>query len=226
MRITQLSRYSAIAAIAAIALLSGCASPQPKADYTAFRQAKPKSILVLPPLNESPDVNASFSVLAQVTYPLAESGYYVMPVSLVNETFKQNGLVNPPEIHAAAPAKLKEIFGADAALYIKVTQYGAVYTVLNSSAVVSAQAKLVDLNTGNTLWTGSASASNNEGNNNSGGGLLGALVTAVVKQVMNHLTDSSHPVAGIASNRLLTAGGPNGLLYGPRSPNYGKEAPN
>jgi hypothetical protein len=29
-------------------------------------------------------------------------------------------------------------------------------------------------------------------------------------------------MAGLASQRLLAAGRPNGLLFGPRSPNYGK----
>ena len=78
------------AVAAATALLTGCAAPV-KTDYSAFRAAKPASILVLPPLNDSTDVNATFSMLAQSTYPLAESGYYVMPVTLVNETFHQNG---------------------------------------------------------------------------------------------------------------------------------------
>jgi hypothetical protein len=36
------------------------------------------------------------------------------------------------------------------------------------------------------------------------------------------VTDASHPVAGIASQRLLTAR-PDGMLYGPRSPQYGKD---
>lgn len=206
--------------------LAGCANQPAKFDYTAYRQAKPQSILVLPPLNETPDIGATFAMLSKATYPLAESGYYVMPVSLVSETFKQNGLNNPAEIHAVAPAKLKEIFGADAALYIKVDKYGSTYTVLNSVAIVSAQAKLVDLNTGNTLWSGSASASNNEGNNNSGGGLAGLLVAAIVKQIMNNVTDASYIVAGTTSARLLSAGRPNGLLFGPRSPNYGKDAQN
>ncbi|MYN43578.1 hypothetical protein GTP23_00670 [Pseudoduganella sp. FT93W] len=210
-----------MACLAPAMLVVGCASNKPVPfDYTAFKAAKPRSILVLPPLNNSPEVNASRSVYAQVTYPLAEAGYYVMPVALVDETFKQNGLTVATDIHALAPAKLNEIFGADAAMYIDINKYGATYTVLDSVVVVSVQAKLVDLKTGTVLWTGTASASNNEGNNNSGGGLIGALVAAAVKQVINSTTDQSHPVAGVASMRLLSAGSANGMLYGPRSPQY------
>ncbi|MFN4267160.1 MAG: DUF799 domain-containing protein [Aquabacterium sp.] len=210
------------AALAIMAtLLAGCATPPPQKDYSAFKQAKPASILVLPPVNLSPDVNATFSMLSHATLPLAESGYYVMPVALVNETFKQNGLANPPEMHEAPLSKLREIFGADAAMYIQVTRYGTTYTVLNSAAVVSASARLVDLRTGTELWTGTATASNADNNNQ--GGLAGMLISALVKQVMNNLTDASHSVANVTSMQLLSAGRPNGLLYGPRSPKYGQE---
>ena len=219
---TTHTRAWSAALVIATAMMAGCATPPPQKDYSAFRQAKPSSIVVLPPVNQSPDVNASFSLLAQATLPLAESGYYVLPVALVNETFKQNGLVNPPEMHEVPLPKLREIFGADAAMYIQITRYGTVYTVLDSAAVVSARARLVDLRTGTELWTGAATASNNEGNNQ-GGGLAGMLIAALVKQVMNNLTDASHSVAGVTSMRLLSAGTPHGLLYGPRSPKYGQE---
>jgi hypothetical protein len=208
----------------AIALLlavfaSGCATQKPY-DYAAFKESKPKSILVLPPLNSSPDIAATYGVLSQVTYPLAESGYYVLPVTLVDETFKQNGLTTPADIHNVAPAKLREIFGADAGLYIEVEKYGTSYVVVDSSTVVSATAKLVDLRSGTLLWQGSASASSKEGQNNSGGGIVGLLVTAVVKQIVATTTDASYKIAGTASSRLLMAGQKNGLLYGPRSPRY------
>ena len=59
-------------------------------------------------------------------------------------------------MHATSPAKLREIFGADAALYITVTKFGVSYTVVNSETMVQVQGKLVDLNSGATLWQGAA----------------------------------------------------------------------
>ena len=207
--------------LATCAWLAGCATA-PGKDYSAYRAAKPASILVLPPINDAPEVQASASVLSQATLPLAEAGYYVLPVTLVSETSRQNGLEIASDIHEVAPAKLQEIFGADAALYLRVTRYGTTYQVIQSATVVSVEARLVDLRTGTQLWDGRASASNQEGGNNSGGGLIGMLVTALVNQIVNSATDAAHPMAGVAINRLLAAGTPNGLLYGPRSPLYGK----
>jgi hypothetical protein len=203
-------------------LAAGCAAPVKQLDYTAFKQSRPKTILILPPLNESPDVKATYGMLAQMSYPLAEAGYYVLPVALVDETLKQNGMTAAADSHAIAPAKLQEIFGADAALYVTVSKYGSVYTVLNSAVVVTANAKLMDLKSGALLWSGTASASSAEGSN-SGGGLIGALVTAAVNQIVNNVTDRGFTIAGLTSQRLLSAQQPNGILYGPYSPKYGTD---
>ncbi|KVN36237.1 hypothetical protein WJ63_02735 [Burkholderia pyrrocinia] len=215
--------FKLMSVLSIVALLSACAQPVKRADYTAFKNSKPRSILVLPPLNETSNVSASYGMLSQMTLPIAESGYYVVPVAVMDETFKQNGLTNAADIQNTSPAKLREIFGADAALYTKVTQYGTVYRILASATVVSASTKLVDLRTGDVLWQGAASASSEEGNNSGGGGLIGMLVVAAVKQIANSLMDQSHDIAARTSGRLLAAGPPHGLLYGPRSTKYGTD---
>lgn len=203
-------------------LMVGCATHTAKPyDYRAFEASNPRSILVLPPLNNSPEVGATESVYSTVTYPLAEAGYYVLPVSLVSETFKQNGLTTPADIHNVNPEKLQEIFGADAALYMTVEKYGSTYNVLSSVTMVSASAKLVDLKTKALLWDGKATVvdDGNRGGNN-GGGLVGMLVKAAVTQILNSSTNRSHEVAAQTNSLLLTGGNPQGILYGPRSPKY------
>lgn len=202
-------------------LLGGCATRQPY-DYSTFKEARPTSILVLPPLNSSPDIMATYSMLSQTTVPLAESGYYVFPVTLVDETFKQNGLTTPADIHSISLSKLRDIFGADTALYINVTQYGTSYRIISSETRVTAEAKLVDLRSGKTLWAGSATASSAEGDSNNGG-LLGMLIKAAIRQIVETVSSQGHVIAGKTSARLLSAGQPNGILYGPRSPKYLKE---
>lgn len=218
-------RFEKSRPIAAILLLtalaSGCAVAPKPYDYAAFKESKPRTLLILPPLNSSQDVDATYGMLSQMSYPLAESGYYVLPVALVDETFKQNGMSTAHDIHHIAPGRLREIFGADAALYVDVKDYGSRYMVISSATIVSADARLVDLNSGKTLWNGTASASSEEGQNNSGG-LVGMLVTAVINQIINSTTDASYRIAGLTSQRLLMAQ-PNGMLHGPRSPRYDKD---
>ncbi|SDO44433.1 hypothetical protein SAMN05216213_10160 [Ectopseudomonas guguanensis] len=204
------------ALLVCLAILGGCAAPKGY-DYTAFLESKPASILVLPPVNQSPDVKASYSLYSQVTLPLSEAGYYVMPVGVVDETFKQNGLMNAEEVRQASPQKLREIFGADSVLYLDVTEYGSSYKIISSEVAVTASAKLVDLRNGKLLWEGTARASSAEQQQNNGGGLVGMLIVALVDQVVNTLSDRGHEIAGITSIRLLSSNTHNGILPGPRA---------
>jgi hypothetical protein len=205
-------------------LLGGCVTPPPAYDYTAFRASRPTSLLVLPPLNDTPDIKATAGVLATATLPLAEAGYYVLPVTLVDETFRQNGLAAPNDIQAVSITKLREIFGADAAVYLRVRQYGTAYRVLGSETRVTVDGRIVDLRNGQTVWSGSATASSMENNNNNANqGVLGLLVTALVHQVVGNLADASFSFAATANQRLLGSPRANGVLAGPRSPRYGQD---
>jgi hypothetical protein len=218
-----MKRLNAYAAMAALGMmfLSGCATKPAAYDYTEYQRAKPAILLVLPPLNDTPEVNATPSIWANATRPLAEAGYYVMPVTLVNETLKQNGVTTAHDAQDIPYPKLRDFFGADAAMYLKVTQYGTSYQVISSNTTVKLEGRLIDLRSGTVLWQGSAVASSAEQNQQSQGGLVGALVTALVKQVISTTTDESYKYAGIASARLMTPHY-NGILPGPRSPDYGK----
>ncbi|MDP7591602.1 MAG: DUF799 domain-containing protein [Litorilituus sp.] len=205
-----------------ISLTSGCVSLPPSHDYSTFRSADPRSIVVLPPINNSKEVVAPYSIMSQLVAPIAESGFYVFPVALVDQTFKNNGLTVANDIHDVSIQKLHDIFGADTALYLTIEEYGTSYVVISSNTVVSVSATLVDLRSGDVLWQGSASASSEETRGNSGGGLVGMLVEAAVNQIVETVTDKGFDIAAIANTRLLSADGYNGLLYGPRSTKYGQ----
>lgn len=211
--------------LSALIAVTGCAAPRPPTDYSAFKSSRPRSIVVLPPVNKSVEPQASHSFLTYVSYPLAEGGYYVFPVSMVDEFFRENGLTVADDIHALPLAKLREVFGADAALFITITDYGARFAVIASNTIVTAKASLVDLKSGTTLWSGAATASSNENNQGSQGGLAALVVRAIIDQIASNVTEQGHRIAGITASRLLTPGARDGLLIGPRSPDYLKKDP-
>jgi len=211
----------------AVALLAifftGCSVKEPEPyDYSAFLQKKPHSILVLMPTNDSTDVAGSAAVLANAVAPLSEAGYYVFPVALVNDTFKQNGITEPSEIAAVPLNKLDKIFQADSVLYINIKEYGTSYAVISSSTRVVLEAKLVDIKNGATLWNGTATAIEDSSSGQSS--LLGMLVSAVISQVANTISDKSYDLAAMADAYLFSSNCHNCILYGPYSPHYGKDA--
>ena len=201
-------------------LVISCSAP--KYDYTKYRAAKPKSILVLPPVNNSVEVGASEAVFSTIVRPISEAGYYVFPPTLVTETFTQNGFTQPDEIHKISLDRLDKIYGPDAVLYININQYGQKYFVIGSSAIVTLEARLIDVDTKQEIWSGVATANSNENSSGNQAGLVGLLVKAAIEQVAGELLDASYPTAKIASDRLLSPKMPNTLLKGPRhsSPDY------
>jgi hypothetical protein len=215
------SRLALVAAALALGV-SGCANQPEPIDYSAFMQAKPASMLVLPPLNDSPELKATPSVWAHSTRPLAEAGYYVLPVTLVDETFRQNGVTTAADAHELPPQKLREYFGADAAVYVRVKQYGTSYVIVSSQTRIEVEARIVDLRSGQLLWQGRGFASSAEQGQQSQGGLVGLLVVALVKQVVGKAVDEAFIFSGVANQRLLGAPRYNGVLHGPRSPLYGQ----
>lgn len=217
-----LPRFLRLAALSLAAVLAGCATQQHSSiDYSALRAAKPATMLVLPPLNDSPDVKATATVWAHATRPLAEAGYYVLPVTLVNETFRQNGVTTSHDAHQIPYAKLHEYFGADAGVYIKVKRYGTSYAVISTQTRVDVEAEVVDLRTGQSLWKGSAFSTSGE--QSSGGSVAAILVSALVSQVVSTTTDAAANHAVIANARLFSPLRRDGLLPGPRSPQYGQD---
>lgn len=218
-----MSRSNALFLLVLALVLAGCAQPQ-RADYGTYKAADPRTILILPPRNQTTDVSATYGFYASTQAPVAESGYYVFPITLVDAHFKSNGMTVPDDIHQVDYAKLRQVFGADAALYINVTEYGTRYFLIGSATVVTAEARLVDLRTGTQLWAGRASASSEEGqnNNNQGGGLAALLITAVAKQIASSVSDESYVVSKRTNVRLLSSSSSSSLLPGPRSPSYNK----
>ena len=213
-----MNRIVLIATLLAPLLLGGCATKLPK-DYSAFQRARPASILVLPPLNESPDVKATPAVWSSMTRPLAEAGYYVVPVTLADETFTQNGVTTSHDAQQIPAERLRAFFGADAALYVSVREYGSRYQVIVSETAVQVNAKLVDLRDGALLWEGTARASSAE-QQQSQSSIVGLLVQALVNQIVGSATDAAYNYAGLANERLIR--GPEGVLFGPRSPSSGQ----
>ena len=130
------TRLLILGLLSTVVALSGCVTKP--YDYTNFRAHPPRSILVLPPLNESTDTRGTYGYLSTVTMPLAEMGYYVFPVVVVDQYMKENGLPGAGEMHQVPLDKIRDIIGADAVLYITLKQYGSKYQVLTSTTIVTA----------------------------------------------------------------------------------------
>ncbi|RBP85532.1 DUF799 domain-containing protein [Marinomonas rhizomae] len=194
--------------------ITGCATPQPY-NYDALLASEPRSILVIPPKNNSVEVNAPYVYLSTISRPLGEKGYYVFPVAVIDTFMKENGLPTPEEMNSVPLDKLYEHIGADAVLYVEINDWGQKFNVLSSDTVVNVSMRLVDGKTGTLLWDASAYAIQSSNSNN--GGLIGSLVSAVASQIMNSISDQTPTVARTANN-IAIYNQNKGLLNGPYAP--------
>ena len=154
--------------------------------------------------------------MSSVTTPLAAAGYYVFPVAVVDTYFKENGLATAAEMHGAPLDKIRDVFGADAVLYLDVKQYGQEYNIVSS-----AKRKLISPPSWSTprpaspFGTVVRRGASHRGGGNADADLLGLLATAALAQAIGTTADASHGIAVEANRKLIL--GSDGLLLGPLS---------
>lgn len=194
--------------------LAACASHSPSVDENTPPPVFPRSVLVLPPQNNTNEPMATYSYLSTISRPLGEAGYYVYPVAVIDNFLKENGLPTPAEMHSISLNKIDEIIGAESVLYITIERYGQEYRIIQSQTIVEANAELVSVKTGEVLWTGHVREQQSNDNSSS---LSNMLIQAVADQIINSSYDAAHKLTRQANFNLISGhkGLPLGPLYDP-----------
>jgi hypothetical protein len=208
---------------AALALLGGCVTAPVTPDYDKFLAASPRSILVVPVVNNTVNVEAAAYFLSTLPVPVAERGYYVFPVNLVKRVLEDDGLSDASLVHAADPVRLCALFGADAALYVTIETWEAKYVVFSTQVAVAFSYTIKDGKTGDTLWTSQRSAVYTSDSGGGQGG-LGGLVAAMVVAAVTKASPNYMPLARQANAQAM---GPHGAGFpvGPYRAEYGTDYP-
>ncbi len=210
----------AAAVLSLLLVLAGCATAPKRSDYADFRAEFPHSILVVPVINKSVDVNAPDYFLSTISQPLAERGYYVFPVNMVKSVMADDGLSDANLVHAGDPRRLGELFGADSVMYISIERWDAKYVVFSTSVTVELSYLLKSTHSGQTLWTNHQTIVYSPQQNNNGGlaGLIAnAIVAAVAKAAPNYM-----PLAVRANSQAINLKN-TGLPAGPHDALFGKD---
>ncbi len=134
------------------AFLTGCVAQPVKKDMSAFQAAAPRSILVVPTVNKTLDVDAPNYVLSTLPVPLAEKGYYIFPVNTAKMVLEQEGLYEGERIHEQAPATLAKLFDADAILYVTINRWDAQYILITTKVTVEFEYRMVSRD-GTEIWS-------------------------------------------------------------------------
>lgn len=207
------SRFFSAALCACAVVLTGCQATAPqKRDVAAFEAAAPRSIVVVPVVNKSLDVDAPNYVLATLPIPIAEKGYYVFPVNTTKMVLEQEGFYEGDQIHQQPPETIAKLFGADAVLFVTINRWDAQYAVLAATVTVDFDYRLVS-KTGEELWKNSQQMRYSP-SQSSAGSPLAMLITAAVNAAITRAAPNYIPLTEQA-NAIALQTGPNALLDGP-----------
>ena len=204
---------------AILAILSGCATKQPeRKDYSAFRSADPRSVLVVPVVSKTVDVDAPDYFLSTISQPIAERGYYVFPVNLIKRVIEDDGMADADLVHGSDPRRLAGLFGADSVLYVVIERWDSRYAVFSTVTTVELSYSLKSGKTGEVLWTHQEKMAYDPAAQQSQAGLAGliakAVVAAIEKAKPNYIP-LARTVNGVS---VMRAG--HGLPAGPYDPQY------
>ena len=197
--------------------LQGCATAPPKPDYSNFFENHPRSIVVVPAFNLSTAVEAPIVFDTTITRPFGERGYYVFPVFLTIDVLNDMGLSDEGLLSEVPSQRFKDVFGADAVLYVTIQDWVTKFIVISGSVTVTVQYKLVDTSTGAVLWERTKTVQRQSG----GSGLIGMVINAAVTAA----TVDYRPLAVQANTMAVNQQG-YGLPAGPYHTDYQKDYQN
>jgi len=200
-------------------LLGGCVVQPVKYDMSAFQAAAPRSILVVPTVNKSLDVDAPNYVLSTMPVPLAEKGYYVFPVNTTKYVLEQEGMYEANRIHLQPTETLAKLFGADAVLYVTINRWDAQYAFIAATVTVDFDYRMVSKD-GTEIWKEHKTMQYSPQNNNSGSPLA-MLITAAINAALTRAAPNYMPLTQQANHQVFVLG-QNALPDGPYRP---KKAP-
>ncbi len=197
-----------------ISFLAGCVTPPPKTDFTAFQQENPHSILVVPVVNDSVDVDAPNYFLSTISVPLAEKGYYVFPVNTVKTVLEGEGLYDANLVHSADPTQLGDMFGADSILYVTINQWAAKYALVTTVVTVDFSYRIVSGKTGEELWKADKIMQYSPQQSSSSGNPLVDLLSMAISAAITRAAPNYMPLTQQANYQVLYAD-PTKLPNGP-----------
>jgi hypothetical protein len=192
-----------VAWLAAALLAAGCETlpDESSGDMLAFEAAAPRSILVVPSVNNSLDVDAPDYLLTTLPKPLAEKGYYVFPVNTTKFILQQEGFYEGEQIHRQPPEMLAQLFGADAVLFVTINRWDAQYVLLTTTVTVELDYRMVAKD-GAEIWA-STQRMSYAPSNESTGHLVADLVVAAISAAVARAAPDYLPLARMANEQAF-----------------------
>ncbi|MDA3839456.1 MAG: DUF799 family lipoprotein [Patescibacteria group bacterium] len=156
--------------------LSSCTMTSKITKSTAYKgiyEEKPLTVLLMPPINRSTNVEAKEYFHSTLNIPIANAGYYVVPPFLSMEILKRESAYDTELFLNAPLSKFTEVFGADMAVFTIIHKWDK--SGLASNVYVQVEYIIKSTKTNEVIYTRKGDITYDASVSTGMGGGLGAL---------------------------------------------------
>lgn len=178
--------------------------------YAKMYEEKPITFLVMPPINNSTNVEAKDLLYTSISYPLIESGYYVLSPMLTMEILKKESAYDAEMFVNSSLSMFQKYFGADAVVFSEINSW----TKKGFGIETDIHFIIKSAHTNEILFERSCDLYLDLSTQSSGGGLFGAAAALLSSAVNTAITQ--HIQAARMANRYIIRDIPRGKY----SPEY------
>lgn len=178
--------------------------------YAKMYEEKPIIFLVMPPINNSTNVEAKDLLYTSISYPLIESGYYVLSPMLTMEILKKESAYDAEMFINSSLSMFQKYFGADAVVFSEINSW----TKKGFGIETDIHFIIKSAHTNEILFERSCDLYLDLSTQSSGGGVFGAAAAILSSAVNTAITQ--HIQAARMANRYIIRDIPRGKY----SPEY------
>lgn len=181
-----------------------------ESQYAKMYEEKPITLLVMPPINNSANVEAKELLYTSISRPLVEAGYYVISPLLAMDVLKAESAYDAEMFFDSSLSTFQNYFGVDAVVFSVIDTW----TKKGLGIETKIRYVIKSAHTNETLFDRSCDLYLDLSVNSGSNGLLGALVDLAASAINTAATD--HIVAARKANYYILRDIPRGKY----SPEY------
>ena len=196
-------------------LFVSCTSTTKLQAYPQMYDEKPVVMLIMPPINNSNNVEAKDYFYTTMNVPIAEAGYYVVPPATGMATLQRESAYDSERFIDGDVSKFGKVFGADVAIFTVIKSWEK--SVIGSAVIIEIEYIFKSTKTNEILYQRDARITCDTSANFNTNSLAGALIKAAASAVKTAVTDYVD-VAIMCNKSALTD-----VPYGKYHPDYEKD---
>lgn len=149
--------------------------------YKGFYETHPLSVLLMPPINESNNVDAKEYFHSTLNIPIANAGYYVIPPFLSMEILKKESAYDAERFIDGSLSKFNEVFGADLVVFTIIHNWQK--SALASTVNVDIEYVIKSTKTNKTIYSRRGDVTYDASVSSGSGGLAGLAISMIASAI-------------------------------------------